>query len=410
MTRLAVTLYDTLIGYLSPDNAGSFDFAAAPEAFERFSLLSPILSVAVLLSPQPSRHHARRRRNFFDELMPEGRNLTWLARQARLDEADTFGLLAHYGLDVAGALMICPEGETVAAQSPQVAEVDAKEIHRMLTRTAEIPLGNVAPVGRTSLAGVQTKILLARVSGGQWCSVEGGYPSTHIIKPAQPDFPALIYDECFCTQLAGRLGLNSHKVWIENFAGTDALVIERYDRSTEVPGGRIHQEDFNQALGARGDQKYQENGGKVSLGRIAEVLETYAEPGAITELACQLIFAVMIGNLDQHAKNLSLLHLPDETIRLAPAYDCVPVSLYEAGARMALSIDSEYSYAKLSQEILARELASWKVKEFPDAAKASEFIHAQKEAAARELSAMTPVEHMSAGLMDTIAEGIQRLS
>lgn len=47
------------------------------------------------------------------------------------------------------------------------------------------------------------------------------------------------------------------------------MVIERYDRSPDAPQGRIHQEDFNQVLGAAGNVKYQKYSGRVSLERIA---------------------------------------------------------------------------------------------------------------------------------------------
>lgn len=49
-----------------------------------------------------------------------------------------------------------------------------------------------------------------------------------------------------------------------------AVVIERYDRAPEAPEGRIHQEDFNQALGAAGSQKYQPNDGEVALAVAGE--------------------------------------------------------------------------------------------------------------------------------------------
>jgi serine/threonine-protein kinase HipA len=61
-----------------------------------------------------------------------------------------------------------------------------------------------------------------------------------------------------------------------------AVVIERYDRSPDAPQGRIHQEDFNQVLGAVGNQKYQKYGGKVSLERIALLFSALGDRGAIS--------------------------------------------------------------------------------------------------------------------------------
>jgi serine/threonine-protein kinase HipA len=71
-------------------------------------------------------------------------------------------------------------------------------------------------------------------------------------------------------------------------------VIERYDRAG---GRRIHQEDFSQALGASGNQKYQEMGGVVSLQRVAETLVRHAPEQDLAALARMVILAVGIGNL-----------------------------------------------------------------------------------------------------------------
>src|SRR5690606_5717157 len=125
-------------------------------------------------------------------------------------------------------------------------------------------------------------------------------------KPRLSGAPAaVIYDEEYGARLARRLGLMKYVTEISEFDGLPALVIERYDRAD---GERVHQEDFNQALGAAGNQKYQEYGGVVSLRRIAEVLALHADRSEIHRLARTVVFAVAIGNLDMHAKNISLLH------------------------------------------------------------------------------------------------------
>ncbi|WP_206444019.1 HipA domain-containing protein [Nocardioides turkmenicus] len=60
----------------------------------------------------------------------------------------------------------------------------------------------------------------------------------------------MIYDEEYGARIAQALGLTTYETFIEEFAGTPALVIERYDRGHEVDGvpSRMHQEDFNQAI------------------------------------------------------------------------------------------------------------------------------------------------------------------
>lgn len=95
------------------------------------------------------------------------------------------------------------------------------------------------------------------------------------------------------------------------FGRTDALVIQRFDRDLAVPGGRVHQEDFNQVLGAAGRQKYQMYGDIVNLKRIADVLRTHGEADDMRQLAVITTLGVAISNLDMHAKNLGLLHHAD---------------------------------------------------------------------------------------------------
>jgi serine/threonine-protein kinase HipA len=71
-------------------------------------------------------------------------------------------------------------------------------------------------------------------------------------------------NEEFGSRFARAAGLTPFPTWIGEFEGVPALVIERYDRSPDAPQGRIHQEDFNQVLGAAGNQKYQEYGSTAS--------------------------------------------------------------------------------------------------------------------------------------------------
>src|SRR5690606_24834052 len=129
------------------------------------------------------------------------------------------------------------------------------QIRELLDDPVSAPLGNATGLGRTSLGGVQPKILLTRTSEG-WAQALGGEPTTHILKPQLVgDKATVIYDEEYGSRVARALGVADFTTRVDEFAGRAALVIERYDR---VDGDRIHQEDFNQALGASGNQKYQE--------------------------------------------------------------------------------------------------------------------------------------------------------
>src|SRR5690606_37384511 len=166
----------------------------------------------------------------------------------------------------------------------------------------------------------------------------------------------VIYDEEYGSRLARRLGLASFATAIETFDGLPALIIERYDR---VAGERVHQEDFNQALGASGNEKYQRLGGVVSLARVADHLVRFAPAADRTRLARMVVFAVGIGNLDLHTKNLALLHPANGEVTLAPAYDVVPQAHQGNDGELALAVNDVYRHEAVTRADLLAEFARW---------------------------------------------------
>ena len=133
--------------------------------------------------------------------------------------------------------------------------------------------------------------MLARTEEA-WNRVIDGWPSTHILKPESTDYPTSIYDEEFGARFAQAVGLTTFSTWVETFDGVPAIVIERYDRSPDAPQGRIHQEDFNQVLGAAGNQKYQKHGGRVSLDRVAQVFSLLGDRDSMERLFKLVVLSV----------------------------------------------------------------------------------------------------------------------
>jgi serine/threonine-protein kinase HipA len=357
MADLIVELYGTRAGVLT-GTWRTFDFLPDPAAVARFGIDSPILSVAIPLTVVPVRSRKERRQNFFRELLPEGRMLTRLAQQADLAEQDAIGLLRAYGRDVAGALQIWDPDVAGEPKQPALEPLSSAGVAGMLEHVQDNPLGNKPAGGKTSLAGVQDKIVLARTAEG-WNRAIDGWPSTHILKPESRDYPTSIYDEEFGARFARATGLAAFPTWIEEFSGVPAAVIERYDRSSDAPQGRIHQEDFNQVLGAAGNQKYQKYGGKVSLERIARVFSALGDRDSLERLFKLVVVAVSVGNLDMHAKNISLLHLPDGSMTLSPAYDVVPQAHQANDGEVALAVGGEYRHAAITMNHLVAEGQAW---------------------------------------------------
>lgn len=357
MADLVVELYGTRIGTLEGDWR-TFDLQFEPGAVRTFGIDSPILSVAVPLAVVPTRAHKQKRRNFFQELLPEGRMLKRLAQEANVPGSDTIGLLRRYGRDVAGALQIWDPDVPGEPRQPRLEPLDDTGVAELLENVQDFPLGNKPRGGKSSLAGVQDKIVLARTAEG-WHRALDGYPSTHILKPVPEGLPTVIYDEEYGARLARAVGLIPYRTWIQEFAGVPALIIERYDRSPDAPQARLHQEDFNQALGASGDEKYQRYGGKASLARIGHVLSQYTAPASRETLLRMVVLAAAVGNLDMHAKNISLLHLEGGTVELAPAYDFVPQAHQRNDGEMALAVAGEYRHAHVTRTHLVEEALSW---------------------------------------------------
>ena len=69
--------------------------------------------------------------------------------------------------------------------------------------------------------------------------------------------------------------------------------------------------------------------------------------------------AVAVGNLDMHAKNISLLHRPDGSMTLAPAYDTVPQVHQPNDGELALAVDHVYRHRAITRANLIAEGHSW---------------------------------------------------
>lgn len=396
--RLAVELYGERVGTLEGD-ARSFDFTASAEGLARFGANSLVLSTAIPLVPNPRRDHGGRRRNWFTELLPEGDQYAYLLAQGGIRRGDTPGFLARYGRDVAGALQLWDLDDPTEPKTPSLRPLTPAGIRALLADPIGSPLANDARAGKSSLGGVQPKIVLVKAPGG-WAQALGGHPTTHILKPQLGDTSTVIYDEEYGSRLARRLGLAEFATSIELFDGLPALVVERYDR---IHGERVHQEDFNQALGAGGNEKYQRLGGVVSLRRVAELLVRFASGPDLAHLARMVVFAVGIGNLDLHTKNLALLHPADGEVMLAPAYDVVPQAHQANDGELALAVNDVYRHAEVTRDDLLAEFTRWGLR------RTEALVDATLEELDAAVASEVPLDSAHPGLRDDIARFIGNL-
>lgn len=104
---LSASINDVQLGTLKEvDGLWSFTYSKAwldhPQGFA----LSPQLPLST--SPLIDGASQRPVQWYFDNLLPEEGQRTLLASDARLDTADAFGLLAWYGAESAGSLILLP--------------------------------------------------------------------------------------------------------------------------------------------------------------------------------------------------------------------------------------------------------------------------------------------------------------
>jgi serine/threonine-protein kinase HipA len=197
---------------------------------------------------------------------------------------------------------------------------------------------------RLSLAGAQDKIAV-RLDDGKISIPRGSAPSSHVLKPAIDTYEGIVFNEAFCMALARACGLNAAPVEIGKVEDIDYLLARRYDRLRGEDGSirRLHQEDFCQALGIPSEIKYQSEGGPSLAHCFALIRDASTAPAPdLLALLDGVIFNLLIGNHDAHAKNFSLLYMPDRSVRFAPLYDLVSTVFYpELTDRMAMKIGEQ---------------------------------------------------------------------
>lgn len=304
-------------------------------------------------------------RSFLEGLLPEGRALESAAARLRGVELDLVGapanpsdviaLLAEYGRDCAGAVVVMPAGEGLPTGGHPSSPLNDEDLADLIRRLPTRPLGADPAIEiRMSLAGAQDKLLLTRVNG-KWCRPVDGYPSTHIVKPTTV-WPHSAENEALVLALSRACGLSGNDVWIERFGDTTVLVAERYDRTVDAEGKivRLHQEDICQAVGLRPKDKYLI--GRPSKG-MAGVLREFADSPQqeITTIYKQVVFRALVGDEDGHGKNYSLI-LHDGMVKVAPLYDSLCTLEYpELSGKMGAQIGSQQTLAKVDRQAFLEE-------------------------------------------------------
>lgn len=305
---------------------------------------------------------------FFEGLLPEGDFLKAIARTLHVSATNPFQLLTELGGECAGAVSVAPVGAVEPGQDPRPPRwLSEAELATLLGELPQRPLiaaiDEVEDGGgfRLSLAGAQDKVGVLDEDGRIGLS-HGKPPTTAILKPPIPRVEESVANEAFCMMLAAHVDLDVAAANPRLADSHEYLLVHRYDRGGEAGDGRIHQEDFCQALGLVPAVKYEREGGP-HIAQCADLIRrNFSAPARdLIAFLDTLLFNFLIANHDAHAKNYSLLLDGPGSIRLAPLYDLLSTAVYrDTDRKLAMRYGGENRPAYLRErhlDRLARDLA-----------------------------------------------------
>lgn len=364
--ELSIWLYGTRIATLVRGPRGRSDrivLSWTPEAEARWGtgnrVISNILPVGEDVNPVKTKV-------FLDGYLPEGQSRTHHAVEAGVESTDTFGLIAIYGRDLAGAAIMVASDQSPEPPSPRYEPIGIAEVSRRLAEATAHTGRLDARDSFASLPGMVPKVLLHR-DGDTWFACRGGAPSTWIVKRSHDeDGPAadVVDTEVLALRCAKRIGLGTVQAEVLHLAGMRAIAVSRYDRPHAGDGsiGRVHQEDLAQAIGLNTDdanRKFQR--GSASMPSLRHAADVLVAGGADPDLLLALVtFNFAVGNTDMHAKNISFLRSPRGRARIAPAYD---VSLHlhtrDNNGQFALQVNGKGRFDEIDVDDLVNEAIAW---------------------------------------------------
>lgn len=346
--RLKVRLHGVAVGQLTEAADGRVELRLLDSY--RDTVPRPVLGQK--FEDDLERAHRSRRRgglpDFFANLIPEGRLREVIEQAAGVESGDDLELLSFVGRDLPGAVVVGAVEEATESPPGQPEE----------EATAEEALASTDAL-RFSLAGVQLKFsmirdadkltLPARDAGGAW-----------IVKIDSPSFPRLPENEYAMLKWAEAAGFEVPECHLHDSSelaglpgrlaptGSRLLAVRRYDRS---PEGRIHQEDFAQAVGLPPARKYDQ----ITYDAMARLIRRFVDDAAVDELIRRLAFVIACGNNDAHLKNWSLVYPDRVRAEWSPLYDQVATVAWEAPDRaLALQLGAVKEFGRLDRAVLER--------------------------------------------------------
>lgn len=344
MTRvLRVFLDGTSAGTVTQSNQGNLSFSY-DDAYTDQAEPTPLSLSLPLLS---NRHRDKAVRSYLEGLLPdsEGARQRW-GREYGVSPNNPFALLAHVGRDAAGAVQILPPDDDPSDARTRTGDIQwltdtdlADLVQDLAAHQTDWDPGRFG--GRWSLAGAQPKVALFRdAETGRFGIPRDSTPTTVVVKPAVAGYTRRHVNEVLCLRAAREAGLLTATSEVVQIGDNQVLISTRYDRRHDEAGWhRVHQEDMCQALSVHPSLKYQSDGGP-GVGDIADLLDRLPveDRGVNAERFFKaLVFNVLIGGTDAHAKNYSLV-LIGSRAQVSPLYDVASAAPYDQRERLRSSM------------------------------------------------------------------------
>jgi serine/threonine-protein kinase HipA len=357
MIILDVYMNGFKVGEYQRDSSGASSFA-----YDEHWLSSPgRRSLSLSLPMRPSRYGGTEVYNFFDNLLPDSRDIRGrMVARFKADSTEPFDILSKVGRDCVGAIQLLPHG----TEPPDVKRIEASpltesEIAKILNGyKSNKPLGMLddSQDFRISLAGAQEKTALLFYNG-RWCLPHHATPTTHILKlpigeirshDRVIDMTQSVENEYLCLKIAKAYGFAAADCQIITADGVKALAVARFDRRMAPDNNwimRLPQEDFCQITGTSPARKYEVDGGP-GISTIMHELLGAVDPQHDQEtfMRAQVLFW-LLGATDGHAKNFSIFIEPQDQYRMTPLYDILSAfpaiskkGLHEKDLKLAMSL------------------------------------------------------------------------
>lgn len=191
----------------------------------------------------------------------------------------------------------------------------------------------------TSLGGARPKAAIAADGAKFIAKFSSSNDITNVVKA---EFVAM--------RLAAKIGLNVASVDLKRAAGKDVLLIKRFDR--EKLGKGWARKSMVSALTMLGLEEMM--GRYASYQDLAEIIRArFTEPKkTLRELYGRLVFNVLCGNTDDHARNHAAFW-DGRQLTLTPAYDVCPQNRTGREANQAMIITGEQRASTLVNCIAA---------------------------------------------------------